>query len=352
MYSKKLKKFQNIINRFKNGKVLVIGDVMLDRFVWGTVSRISPEAPVPVVLTKSESFMPGGASNVATNIRAFGAEAYMCGVVGDDEDGRILMAELAKKGINNEGIFIDNKRPTVHKTRIIAHHQQLVRIDKESEDTLQPNIINRIIAFAKNKIKDIDVIILEDYGKGVMVPRLIKEMVSIAKRHKKIVMVDPKLEHLSLYKSVTSITPNRKEAESASGVKIKNLASLKSAGKKLLKLINSESVLITLGEDGMALFGKRNSFIRIPTVAQEVYDVSGAGDTVIAVFSLAVASGATLTEAAHIANIAAGVVVGKLGIAACNKKELESHLNQITRYGIKQKQKAGVSDSIFENTYK
>ena len=346
MYSKKLKRFHSLIPNLEKAKILVIGDVMLDRFMWGTVSRISPEAPVPVVLAKSESFMPGGASNVATNIRAFNAQAYMCGVVGDDEPGRILIAELAKRGINNEGILIDSSRPTVHKTRIIAHHQQIVRIDKESESSLKASIVTRVISYAKTKIKEVDAIILEDYGKGLIVPRLIKELVGLAKKHKKIIMVDPKQEHLKLYKSVTSITPNKKEAESASGVKIKNLASLKLAGKKLLKLLKSESVLITLGEDGMVLFDKKGSFIRIPTVAQEVYDVSGAGDTVIAVFTLALASGATLAEAAHIANIAAGVVVGKLGIAVCNQKELKRHLNQVNRYGVKKK-KTGVSDSIF-----
>ena len=329
MHTEKLKKLRDLIPRFKNAKILVVGDVMLDRFIWGTVSRISPEAPVPVVWAKSESFMPGGASNVANNICALGAHAYMCGIIGDDEAGRTVVTELAKNGINSEGMLIDASRPTIEKTRIIAHHQQIVRIDKESDGPLKSRAIARILSYVKSKIEDIDAIIIEDYGKGLIVPRLIRELIILAKRHKKILTVDPKKEHFTSYAGVTVIKPNRKEAEEASGVKIKDKSSLNRAGKKLLKSLKAEAVLITLGEDGMALFERKKDCVCIPTVAQEVYDVSGAGDTVIGIFTLARVAGAKMNEATHIANIAAGVVVGKIGIGVCEPDELKSHLNQI-----------------------
>jgi len=329
MYIKKLKTFYNLIPRLKNAKILVIGDVMLDKFIWGTVSRISPEAPVPVVWAKSESFMPGGASNVANNICALGAQAYMCGVIGDDEAGRIVVSELEKNGINSDGVLVDISRPTIHKTRIIAHHQQVVRIDKEPGGQLNSKVIARILSYAKSKIRDIDAIIIEDYGKGLIVPRLIRELIALAKQNNKIITVDPKKEHFKIYSGVTVITPNRKEAEEASGIKMIDTASLNRAGKKLLKSLKAEAVLITLGEDGMALFEKKRDCVYIPTVAQEVYDISGAGDTVIGIFTLAKVAGAKMSEAAHIANIAAGVVVGKIGIGVCTASELRSHLNQI-----------------------
>lgn len=342
-------KYYKVISRFKNARILVIGDIMLDKFIWGTVSRISPEAPVPVVWAKSESSMPGGASNVANNIRAFGAEVYMCGIAGDDETGRVLISELAKSGINNEGVVIDPHRPTTNKTRIIAHHQQVVRIDKELNAVVENKVLTQIISFAKSKIPYMDAVIIEDYGKGLIVPRLIKELVAFSRAHKKIIMVDPKQEHLGFYKGVTAITPNRNEAGGTSGIKIKDSDSLKKVGKRLLQTLRSEAVLITLGEDGMALFQKGSEYIHIPTVAQEVYDVSGAGDTVIAIFCLAKASGATMVEAAHISNVAAGIAVGKLGIAVCTEKELKSHLSHIKRGGLRVKKGSYPSESIFRD---
>jgi D-glycero-beta-D-manno-heptose-7-phosphate kinase len=329
MYRKKLARFYKIISRMPKARVLVVGDIMLDRFIWGTVSRISPEAPVPVVWAKSESFMPGGASNVANNICALGADAYICGIIGDDEAGRILVSEIAKNGIKTDGIVLDKNRPTIHKTRIIAHNQQVVRIDKESDNVPDKHLIDSMLSYAKTMINDTDAIIIEDYGKGLISPRLIKEIIAMAKRYKKIITVDPKEEHFKLYKGVTSITPNSKEAEDASGIKIKDNIALQKSGDKILKILKSDSVLITLGEDGMALFQKGRACVRIPTVAQEVYDVSGAGDTVIGVFTLALACGAGLDEAAYIANAAAGIVVGKVGIGVCNAGELKSRIRSI-----------------------
>jgi D-glycero-beta-D-manno-heptose-7-phosphate kinase len=329
MYKSKFPGFCRIISRLSNAKILVVGDIMLDRFIWGTVSRISPEAPVPVVWAKSESFMPGGASNVANNIRSLGSNVYVCGVIGDDEAGRILVSELLKKGISSEGIVLDKNRPTIHKTRIIAHHQQVVRIDKESDNTIDRYITKTTMSYIESKIRDIDAVIIEDYGKGFITPLLIKQIISIAKRHKKIITVDPKEEHFRIYKGVTAITPNKIEAEKASGIKIKNSETLEIAGAKLLKMLQSEAVLITLGEGGMALFERNRHYLHIPTVAQEVYDVSGAGDTVIGVFTLALASGADMDQAAYMANAAAGVVVGKLGIGVCSANELKSNIKNI-----------------------
>ncbi|MFA5069624.1 MAG: D-glycero-beta-D-manno-heptose-7-phosphate kinase [Candidatus Omnitrophota bacterium] len=329
MYSKKFARFYKVISHMPASSVLVIGDIMLDRFIWGTVSRISPEAPVPVVWAKSESFMPGGASNVANNIRGLGADVYICGVIGDDEPGRILVSELAKNGIKADGVVLDKNRPTIHKTRIIAHHQQVVRIDKESDGAVDRGITSAIMSYARSKIDSVDAIIIEDYGKGIINPYLIKELLRLARGRKKIITVDPKEEHFNLYTGVTSITPNRSEAENATGIKIKDGRSLQKAGNSLLKMLRSESVLITLGEGGMALFRKNKPCVCIPTVAREVYDVSGAGDTVISVFTLALSAGASMEEASYIANAAAGVVVGKLGIGICNTRELRSYLRKI-----------------------
>jgi D-beta-D-heptose 7-phosphate kinase/D-beta-D-heptose 1-phosphate adenosyltransferase len=348
MRSYNLNRLYNIVSRFKDAKILVIGDIMLDRFIWGTVSRVSPEAPVPVVWQKSESCMLGAAANVANNICAHGAKAHISGIIGDDEEGRMLLEELAKKGISSEGIVIDPNRPTITKTRIIAYHQQVVRLDKESERPMSDKLIDGLISFTTATIPDVDAVIIEDYGKGVVIPHIIKEALKVAKRHKKIVTVDPKEEHFEYYKGVAIITPNRKESEIGSGVEIKNVDTLKKAGRRLLAMLHSDAVLITLGEDGMALFKKDGKLIHIPTVAQEVYDVSGAGDTVIATFTVAKVCGADMKEAAHISNVAAGVVVGKLGIAVCTPKELKVRLSQIIRYGIKENNKSYPSDNLFK----
>jgi len=323
---KKKEKFKKIINKFSKAKILVIGDLILDEFLWGDVSRISPEAPVPVVWVRSESFMPGGAANVANNIKALGADVYLAGVVGMDERGRVLTDALKYKGIDVGGIVIDEERPTTLKTRVIAHKQQVVRIDKEKMHGLNKNTINGIIDYVKTIINDIDAIIIEDYGKGVIVPNLLEDVLRLAKKHKKIVNVDPKEEHFHYYKNVTAITPNHHEASQAIGIKIKDNDNLANIGKKLLTKLKCEAVLMTLGENGMQLFEKKGSITHIPTVAQDVFDVSGAGDTVISTFTLALASHASMLDAAYISNIAAGIVVGKVGIAVLTQKELLSRI--------------------------
>ena len=319
---KKKDKFKKIIVRFPKVKVLIVGDLILDEFLWGNVSRISPEAPVPVVHVRSESFMPGGAANVANNIHALGGKAYLAGVVGMDERGSILRQELDKRGVGVEGIVIDGERPTTLKTRVIAHQQQVVRIDKEKMDGLSTGLIDQIIDYIKEIIGQIDAIIIEDYGKGVVTPRLLQEILRLARRHKKIVTVDPKEEHFHYYKGVTAITPNHHEAAQAAGVKVKDVDSIAKVGKALLNKLKCEAVLLTLGENGMQLFEKQGRITHIPTVAQDVFDVSGAGDTVIGTFTLALAAGANMQEAAKVSNFAAGIVVGKVGIGVVTQEEL------------------------------
>lgn len=312
---------KKIISKFNKVNVLVVGDLILDEFLWGDVSRISPEAPVPVVWVRSESFMPGGAANVANNIHALGGKVHLAGVVGMDERGRILTDELRKKGMDVEGVVVDGERPTTLKTRVIAHHQQVVRIDKEKMHGLAGGVIDQIVDYAKEIISGIDAIIIEDYGKGVVTPRLLQEILRLAKRHKTIVTVDPKEDHFHYYKGVTAVTPNYHEAAKALGIKADG-GDIQKIGKALVNKLKCEAVLITLGENGMQLFEKSGCSTHIPTLARDVFDVSGAGDTVVAAFTLALAAGAGMKTAARVSNLAAGVVVGKVGTAVVTQEEL------------------------------
>jgi len=322
MKKQNFSKLKKIISSFNKARVLVIGDVILDEFIWGRVDRISPEAPVPVVWMDKESFMPGGASNVANNIAALGGSVELVGVVGNDERGAILKSELDQRRVNTTGIIIDKTRPTILKTRVIAHRQQVVRIDKEITTPLDNKVVSRLINQVKKRIDDIDILIVEDYGKGLVTPKLLKSIIPLAKRKKKILAVDPKEDHFTFYKRADVITPNHKEASSACGINITNKKSLEQVGNILLKRLKCNTVLITLGEKGMSLFKQNSKPVHIPTLTQEVFDVSGAGDTVVGVFSLSLASGATSVQAAHIANCAAGIAVGKVGITVITSEEL------------------------------
>jgi len=332
-----LKALKEIISKFHRAKILVIGDLILDEYIWGKVERISPEAPVPVVWADKRTFVPGGAANVANNIRALDAEAWLLGVTGDDKNSEILRNELKKRGINTRAIFTESNRHTTVKSRIIAGHQQVVRLDWEHTHALSKNLNHKIAAFIKKNIKDFDAVIIEDYGKGVVNPHLLEELLDITRNNKKIITVDPKEENFQYYRGVTAITPNRKELENAiRNLKIKDTANrfrvhsdklfqdkdIDLAAHEVVRYLNLDSLLVTLGECGMKLFEKGRRPVHIPTVAQEVFDVSGAGDTVIASFTLALSCGATKLEAAHLANFAAGIVVSKLGTAVTDRKEL------------------------------
>ena len=313
---------EKVIRDFKGASVMVVGDLILDEFIWGDVSRISPEAPVPVVWVKKESFMPGGASNVANNLSSLGAKVYSVGVVGDDRRGETLTGELERKGIDISGVLVDGSRPTTLKTRVVAGHQQIVRIDKEYTEALSDSMVRKMTDNIAGMIKKVDAVIIEDYGKGVITPKLLQKIVPMAKRLNKIISVDPKEEHFRYYRGITVITPNNHEAARAVGFQIKDDASLKRAGAFLLSKVGCKIALVTLGENGMAVFRKGKPMEHIPTVAQEVFDVSGAGDTVIAAYTLALAAGGDPVESAHIANCAAGIVVGKIGIAVVDPDEL------------------------------
>ena len=322
------KRVEALLAAARRTTIIVFGDLILDEFVWGTVSRISPEAPVPVVWVDRESAMPGGAANVASNLQALGGQPFLVGVVGDDPAGRRLRQSLSERGLDTAGILVDPSRPTTIKTRVVAHHQQVVRIDRERAAPLDRAIGRQCAAAVLEQLPAARGIIIEDYGKGVVTPAPLAAVIGAAKRARRVITVDPKQEHLRCYRGVTALTPNRQEAAQAAGMSITDQASLVKAGRRLMQRLRPESLLITLGEDGMCLFegGARGRITQIPTVAREVYDVSGAGDTVIAAFTLLRASGASLVEAATIANAAAGVVVGKVGVAVCAPEELLARL--------------------------
>lgn len=319
---------RTLLKRMAHTRVLVVGDLMLDEFIWGNVERISPEAPVPVVCVERESAMPGGAANVAANVQALGGDVRLLGVVGPDAAGVRLRQELQGRGIPTEMVFVDRRRPTTAKTRVIGQRQQMIRIDRERIDRVSGELLEGVIQAAREAIPRVDGVILEDYGKGLIHPGLLEPLVLLAKRHKKVITVDPKEEHIAYYRGVTALTPNRKEAALAAGHPITDEISLQKAARKIFKKLRPEVLLITLGEDGMALFSRDGKKpVKIPTVAREVYDVSGAGDTVIAVFTLARAAGVSFPEAAVLANTAAGVVVEKVGVATCSAEELIQRLS-------------------------
>ena len=323
------KTLKELLPKLAKARVLVVGDVMLDEFVWGKVSRISPEAPVPVVWIQSESVMPGGAANVASNIRSLGGRTSVIGVVGQDRWGEQLRGELESQDINTNGL-ISAARPTIVKTRVIAHHQQVVRVDREQRDALTSGTVDRLIRAVADQLDSVDAVVIEDYGKGVVCRQLLEAVIPLARRKGKIITVDPKEDHVDLYHRVTALTPNRSEAGAALGRELETNADVQRGGEELLKKFECEALLVTLGEDGMALFERGGRQVRIPTVAQEVFDVAGAGDTVIATFTLALAAGASMEQAARLANYAAGLVVGKLGVAVVTPQELGTKLVERT----------------------
>lgn len=319
-------KLKQAIARFKNKNVLVVGDLVLDHYIFGKVDRISPEAPVPVVWANRENFVCGGAANVGLNLVSLGAKVSLCGVLGKDHFGKVLFSLIEKSGIRSNLIVNAKNRPTTLKTRIIAQHQQIVRLDWESVEFLTYETSRLMFEKISKNIDKFDAIIIEDYGKGVINPNLVGDLVKLCTRKKKIVTVDPKEEHLDYYKNVTSLTPNLKEAQAAANMKIRSKDEISLLGKAIMQRLNPKSLLITLGEDGMILFAD-SSYYHIPTTALEVFDVTGAGDTVISAFTLALACGASFYNAALISNFAAGIVVEKLGAATTNTKELLQRIN-------------------------
>ncbi|MCM8778310.1 MAG: D-glycero-beta-D-manno-heptose-7-phosphate kinase [Candidatus Omnitrophica bacterium] len=329
-------RLKKIIASFNKARIMVVGDLMLDEFIWGEVERISPEAPVPVVWAKKRTYAPGGAANVACNLISLGAEVNLVGIVGKDINGEILKKELKRRCIESKGIFSHSQRPTTLKTRIIAGHQQTVRVDWEDTSRLPDSWQSEIIDYISQNMKKYQAVIIEDYGKGIITPSLLNKIRALRKKYRMIITVDPKEEHFDYYKDFTAITPNRKETENAirylkikgniflniNTDKLMNDEQIDRAGKELRKGLNLDALLITLGEQGMRLFERDKRPYHISTVAREVFDVAGAGDTVIATFTLALSQGAKMREAAHLANFAAGIVVEKLGVAVATQEEL------------------------------
>lgn len=315
-----IKILKEAIRRFDSSCLLVAGDIMLDQFVWGDVSRISPEAPVPVVEVQKETMLLGGAANVANNLRALGSPVILGGVIGKDAMGQNLR-ELASSMDIDVTSVIDGIRPTTIKTRIIARGQQVVRVDRE-KNSLNDSSIKALTRTFEALAPGIDGIIVSDYAKGVVSDLFMTELKKISSKRGIPLLVDPKPAHSHLYHGVTLLTPNRQEAEAMAGLEIRDAETLSRAAQTIQERMGTEAVVITLGSQGMALWQKENGLFTIPTMAREVFDVTGAGDTVIATIALGIVNGLSFTQAAYLANIAAGIVVGKIGTATVAPEEI------------------------------
>jgi D-glycero-beta-D-manno-heptose-7-phosphate kinase len=321
-----LAKLAPLIDRFPQAGVLVVGDLILDHYIWGKVSRISPEAPVPVVHVDSESLLLGGAANVYNNVLALGGQADICGVVGSDESGRRLLKELGVRRQGRGGVIIDPDRPTTRKTRVVAHNQQVVRYDVERRGDIKGPIQKRIVRYVESRLREISCLVVSDYAKGVVTATLMTELIRLASTRRIPIIVDPKVEHFSFYKGVTVVTPNHLEALQAAGVHGDSDRGVNEAGELLRQRLGCRAVLVTRGEKGMSLFEADGSSWHIPTVARQVYDVTGAGDTVVGTLALALATGASVRDGAVLANHAAGVVVGMVGTATVTGPQLKDAL--------------------------
>lgn len=319
---------EELLRQFANQRLIVLGDLMLDEFIWGEVRRISPEAPVPVVEVKRESWHAGGAGNVVSNLLALGAQAVPIGVIGEDAAGTRLREQLQAAGADTTFLIHEPARPTTVKTRIVAHHQQMIRADRESRAPLSEATETALLAAFTAALATADAVVVSDYDKGVLTPRVLQSALATAAQ--KIVCLDPKIKHFAHYRPVTVVTPNQHEAERATGIEITNDTSLLAAAERIQEMLACPHVLITRGEHGMSLLSGK-TVTHIPTMAREVYDVTGAGDTVIATLALAMAAGAEIGEAAVIANHAAGIVVGKVGTATVTRTDLQQALKAEAR---------------------
>ena len=324
----------NILSNNSSPNILLIGDFMLDKYVWGEVKRISQEAPIPVLNVTSEEIRPGGAGSVANNLAHLGAKVCCYGVIGKDDEGKRLLDNLNSIGVETDGIVQALDRPTTVKVRMMGHLQsagkgiqQLLRIDYEKVDDIEEEVQDEIIKKIENGIQHIDIILISDMNKGVLSRRILETVIKLGKDKKVPVIVDPRLSNdYTIYKGATAITPNRFETKLATGIKITDVNSMKSAGKKLLEESAFEHVIITADKDGIFLYGNDGSSDLIPTVPKDVYDVSGAGDMVLSIFGFVVGCNNSFEIAAMIANIAAGVEVGKIGAVPVSKSEILSEL--------------------------
>ena len=328
-----LRRIREIISGFGDARVLILGDIMLDEYMYGSVDRISPEAPVPVVNISSSKILLGGAANVAANICSLGGEALLLGTVGDDEAASKISQLLKTEKISNTLLVTDLTRCTTIKTRIIAHSQQIVRADREDRHEVNPDVEKEIISRFMSVVDDIQAVIISDYGKGVINQSLLEKLMSVCLEKNIFVAVDPKETHFNNYQRVSLITPNHHEAGFAYGRRIHSEKDLLEVGKGLLKRLHAKSILITRGPDGMSLFTEDSEPTHIPTFAKKVYDVTGAGDTVIAVFVAATCAGADLVESAIVANAGAGLTVGEIGTATVTIDDLRQELEHNIKEG-------------------
>lgn len=308
------KRLKELKKGFKDKRIAIIGDMMLDCYIMGETKRISPEAPVPVVEVYDEFYRFGGAANCANNILHLTGDPFPIGVIGNDGEGIRFIDILQELKISNRGIIHEPNRPTTIKTRVIAANQHVVRIDKETKADISAENVRKILSILEEHKKSIDAIILQDYNKGVMTAPLIESVIEFARKNNILITVDPKFNNFFSYKGVTVFKPNRKEAEDVLGIKIKTDDDVKFAGEKLLHELKADYVLLTLGEGGIAVFEKGKEHKRMPTKARKVADVSGAGDTVISTLTIALAAGANIYEACYLANYAAGIVCEEVGI--------------------------------------
>ena len=316
------KRLAEIFDRLSGRRVAVVGDLMIDRYYWGAVTRISPEAPVPVVEVSSYSNRLGGAANVGNNIASLGGQPLLIGVAGEDDAGSLLRSLVRESGFDDQGILTDPSRPTTTKTRIIAHNQHVVRLDHERKEDVGANIEEQILQLIGRELPSLSAIIIEDYNKGVVTRGLIPGIIAAARSRGIPVTVDPKSNNFFEYRNVTVFKPNRKEAEEALATKLKDREAIEVAGRRLLETLSAENVLLTLGERGMSLFENSGRTTHVPTKARNVADVSGAGDTVISTLTMAIAAGASIREAAALSNFAGGIVCGEVGIVPIDARVL------------------------------
>ncbi len=318
----------DLLPKFAGQRVLVIGDVILDHYVRGTVTRISPEAPVPILKVEEDEWLPGGAANVARNITALGARAEMIGIVGDDDAGRKVHELLTEDKHLVVSLATEKSLPTILKTRCIANSQQMLRLDREVVRPPAAKTAEAVMKRIEKGMKNADAVILSDYGKGLLQPALIQQIIKAAAARKLRVMVDPKGHDYARYRGVTVLTPNQKEASDASKIIISDVTSLTKAAAVLHKQVGSEAVVITRGSNGVSVFPKRGKPVFIPAKAREVFDVTGAGDTFISVLTLSLCAGATIADAAALGNLAGGIVVGRHGVATVSPAELRTACEQ------------------------
>lgn len=313
---------QEFFIRAKQLKALVVGDLMLDEYLWGRTERISPEAPVAVVDVTRQDMRLGGAGNVINNLLSLGCQVRVASVIGDDDDGRMVLKRLDLRGVEANGVVLSAMRKTSRKTRVLASNQQMLRIDRESREEIDEASAQQVISFVKQQLAEVQVVMLSDYLKGVLTDQLTKDLIVLCRKAGVPVLVDPKGQNYSKYRGATLLTPNRKEAAEASGIPIHSGEDVSRAGWKLLNDLDLDALVLTRSEEGVSLFMEGREEIQLPTVAREVFDVSGAGDTVLASIGLGLAGGLDLPDAARLANLAAGVVVGKVGTSTVTPDEI------------------------------